>query len=96
MSWALGFVVVGLMGLGIGLIACWAKSRTMRFVLLGAAPFATAWALYWLPTSPEGSPSEYANWAPIFIYPWALAAYAAAISGFLVSRWYSGRHRGGN
>lgn len=93
MSWTLGFGVVGLLGLGIGLLASWAKSKTMRFVLLGAMPFASAWLLYWLPTSPEGSPSEYANWASIFIYPWAVAAYVAAISGFLVSRWYSNRYR---
>jgi putative flippase GtrA len=91
MSWTLGLGVVGILGLGIGLIASSVKSRTMRFILLGTMPFASAWALYWLPTSPDGSTSEYANWAPIFICPWAAVAYIAAISGFLVFRWYFNR-----
>ena len=84
MSWELGFFVVGALGVGIGVLASWVQYKPVRFVLLAVMPYAVAWSLYWLPTSAEGSPSEYANWASIFIYPWAFVAYVAAIVGFLI------------
>jgi hypothetical protein len=86
MSWELGFAVMGALGVGIGVLASWVQYQSVRFILLAAMPFAVAWALYWLPTSADGSPSEYANWAPIFIYPWAFVAYIAAATGFLFHR----------
>ena len=93
MSWDLGFLVMGVLGIGMGLLAQWSKSRTTRYILLGAMPFVCAWALYWIPASSGGSSSEYASWAPVFVFPWAVAAYVSAVLGFLLARWLSKRRR---
>jgi hypothetical protein len=96
MSWDLGFVVVMFLGFAVGAVAARTHLGMIRYLMIGVCPFIIAWGLYWIPTLWGGSSSEYANWAPIFVYPWALAAYALALVGFIVIRWRSGLKRNDN
>jgi hypothetical protein len=85
-GWSLGFFIIGVASLAIGIASSRVQSKGVRYFLLGVMPFAFAWALYWLPPPEGGVKTEYSSWAPIFVYPWALVGYMAAFSGFAISR----------
>ena len=57
----------------------------LRRGIASAIPFILAYALYWSPVWLGADPSEYANWAPLFIMPWFLAGLLASATVIYLS-----------